>query len=196
MNTITRLLPLLRGPGHPDAKRDAYCLLLPTVLVAVRKKARTQVEKADVDEIAHDVLADFLLRAQIGGWQRLESRSDVEQILACKALDLLIARRRRTSARKRGGDVRTHSLSEDAVLNQLSADEIAAIDHGEINEAINAVYAHAPSPLHRDLLDLLLRGNTQKECADALRVTVRTIQRKLAELKDYCMKCEDFGDAT
>jgi DNA-directed RNA polymerase specialized sigma24 family protein len=196
MNTITRLLPLLRGTGHPDAKRDAYGLLLPTVLQAVRRKARAQAEKADADEIAHDVLADFLLRAQIGGWQRLENRSDVEQILACKALDTLIARRRRTSARKRGGDVSTHSLSDDAALNHLSADEIAAIDYAEVTEAIDAVYAHAPSPLHRQLLELLLQGNTQKECADALRVTVRTVQRKLAELKDYCMKCEDVGDAT
>jgi len=194
MNTITRLIPLLRGTGHPDATRDAYCLLLPTVLQAVRRKAWTQTEKADSDEIAHDVLADFLLRAQIGGWKRLENRSDVEQILACKALDILIARRRRTSACKRGGNVLTHSIGEDATLNELSTEQIAAIDKTEVTEAIDAVYEHAPSELHRKLLDLLLHGNTQKECADALRVTIRTVQRKLAEIKDYCLECKDIRD--
>jgi DNA-directed RNA polymerase specialized sigma24 family protein len=186
MNTYTDLLPLLIGDGNQEEKTKAYNLLLERVVRTVGKKCISAEEHSEAETIAHEVLSDFLMRAKIQGWPRLENRNDAFQILSLKTMELLVDRRRLENAQKRGGGLNRHTL-----LDDLEDEQISSISELEIQEEVQKVLDSVPTPIHQKLLRCVFEGKNQKECAKELSVHPRTISRKLEEIRDLCLRNED-----
>ena len=185
MNTYTDLLPLLIGDGNQDEKTRVYNLLLERVIKNVAKKCTSAQEHSDGENIAREVLSDFMMRAKIQGWPRLENRKDAFQILSLKAMEHLVDRRRVENAKKRGGGLNRHSL-----LDDLQDEQISSISELEIQEEVQKVLDSVPTPLHLKLLHCIVEGKNQKACAKELSVHPRTISRKLEEIRDLCLRSE------
>lgn len=187
MHTITDLLPLLRDKDN-HAATVIYATFVKRVVAMVHRRLGSTRDAATSEEIAHEVLTELILRADSGhshSWRRLNNRHDVLQILVQQIGDSIRDRARAASAKKRGGHVATKQL-------ESYCDALAHADDTCIQEQIEAVFAKAPSPLHRQLLHLMLQGHSLSECGAALGVHVRTVQRKLEDLT----RCMAGGERT
>ncbi len=184
MHTITDLLPLLRDKNN-DAATAIYKRFIARVIELVHNKMTFRKDAALSEEIAHEVLTELILRADrnhANSWPRLENRQDVLQIIVRKVGDNLADRARAATAKKRGGG---------STISALDAycESIEKADSTAIKEEYERVLSLAPSEVHRTLIHLMLQGHTLTECAAALVVNVRTVQRKLDDLR-RCMAME------
>jgi DNA-directed RNA polymerase specialized sigma24 family protein len=184
MHTITNLLPLLRDKDN-DAATAIYKRFIVRVIELVRTKMNFRTDAALSEEIAHEVLTELILRADrnhANSWPRLETRQDVLQIIVRKIGDNLADRARAVTAKKRGGGLTVTALD-------AYCESIAKAENSAIKEEYDRVLTLAPSEVHRTLIHLMLQGHTLTECAAALGINVRTVQRKLDDLR-RCMTTE------
>jgi DNA-directed RNA polymerase specialized sigma24 family protein len=148
---------------------------------------------SDEEDVALSAFASFCRRAEQGGFARLDDRDDLWQLLALittrKAADL-VARER---AQKRGGgEVRGESAfaqppddpGEERGIEQVAARELTPEEVAELVEE------------HRRLLDLLgddtlrqvallkLEGHTHREIAGRLGLSLASVGRQVALIRD------------
>lgn len=164
---ITALLDDLRRGD--EAAADA---LLPLVYDELQALAARQLRR---ERSAHTLNPTALVHEaylklvdQREGWQ---SRAHFFGVAALAMRRVLVHYAERRAAQKRGGGVAAVTLVEDGVAREAPAEEIVALD-----EALGRLAAFAERPA-RVVEMRFFGGLTQDEIAEALGISVPTVQR-------------------
>ena len=84
--------------------------------------------------------------------------------------------------------LQTDHSSELSVLSTLPSREPSPEFAAEVAEMSESLYSILPEPDLRQLVTLKLEGYTNEEAADQLKVTRRTVQRKLERIRRIWLK--------
>ena len=188
---VTRWLHQLKE-GDRSAVQDMWQRYYARLVgLAQQHLSRSLRRVADEEDVALSAFKSFCLRAEKGGFPRLDDSDDLWQVLVtitvCKAADLANHERRQ----KRGGGAV-------AVASELGdGDTFAELISREPDPALAAEVAENCRRLLDALGDGVLRqiavakmeGETNKAIAEKLGVAEGTIERKLAGCRLILKKC-------
>jgi DNA-directed RNA polymerase specialized sigma24 family protein len=191
-DSVTRHISGLKAnqPVAVQALWDRYFAAL--VRFSRRRLAGAKRREVDEEDVALSAFHSVCARAAAGQFARLEDRHDLWQLLA------LVAARKATNERKRqarlrrgGGRVRGDSVlvgaanaSGIAGFDGLSAAGGRAEDQIMERESLEASLGSLDDDLLRTIAVAKLEGFTSGEIAGRLRVTERTVERKLRLIRE------------
>jgi DNA-directed RNA polymerase specialized sigma24 family protein len=190
---VTRWLNDL-GRGDPQATQDLWERYFAKLALFARRKLETQPRRAaDEEDVALSAMNSFCRGMAEHRFAGLRDRADLwKLLLTITARKACASRRRQRAAKRGGGQVR----GESAFRN-------ADADDGR-DEGIAAVLGHEPTPelaclvaddcrrllerlgdeTLRQVAQLTLEGYGTEEIASQLGCLQRTIQRKLAAIRE------------
>jgi RNA polymerase sigma factor (sigma-70 family) len=180
LHSITRLLSRIkRQDTAAVAALFAKCYGRVTV-IACGKLAGKPQRGFDADDVANSAFHEFLSRATDGTFKKLENREDVWQVLTLLVADKIRGHLRHERRKKRGGG------KPDVVLEDV-AEAVSKLDdpslEAEIRDAKATFLAKLPSDEHRRVVELLAEGRTHEEIAAALNLSVRTVDRRVEDVR-------------
>ena len=165
---VTRLLKRLK-----EGDRDAGEQLIPLVYDQLRGAARRALagerpgHTLQATELVHEAYFKLLGSAQVD-WQ---GRAHFVAIAARAMRQILVDHARRRQADKRGGGVQHVTLGDAEAELALPPEELLALD-----TALDRLQEH--DPRMRSVVEYRFFGGlTEKEIAEVLDLTVRTVQR-------------------
>ena len=165
---VTRLLKRLK-----EGDRDAGEQLIPLVYDQLRGAARRALARErpghtlQATELVHQAYFKLLGSAQVD-WQ---GRAHFVAIAARAMRQILVDHARRRQADKRGGGVQHVTLGDAEAELALPPEELLALD-----AALDRLQEH--DPRMRSVVEYRFFGGlTEKEIAEVLDLTVRTVQR-------------------
>lgn len=158
--------------------------------VARRRLGGTSRRVADEEDVAATAFQSLCAGVAKGRFERLDNRDDLWQVLVAlasrKAVDQI---RRQMTDKRGGGQVRGDSIfvndadspgTFDQFLSRTPTPElIATMDE----ECVNLL-ALLPDDTMRRIATLRLQGYGNEDIAEALLVSPRTVERKLAAIRD------------
>ena len=167
----------LGDEGAASVLVDRYTLRL-VALVASRLNRRFQ-DTVDPEDVVQSAMGSFFAAAR-------QSRLRVSQSVSLWRLLATFAKRKmlrtieRQSATKRGGAFQRVGLEESVHIWSAdpSEERLEAVE-----ELLAAIEEALPSDL-QEVLDLLIVGHTQKEIAETLKLTERTVRRRVVRLRE------------
>jgi len=181
---VTRLLDDVR-----EGDRGAFDRLFPLVYRKLRKIAARRLAGARRDHtlaptaVVHEAYLKLVDQQDVP-WQ---SRAHFFAIAARAMRQILIDHARRKQAVKRGGDLHATTLTQKPLGFELPVDELLALD--EALERLEEL-----EPRLRRVVELRFFGGLQeKEVAEVLAVTTRTVQRDWAKARAWLYK-ELYGE--
>jgi RNA polymerase sigma factor (TIGR02999 family) len=172
---------LLRA--HHAGDRDALGRLVPLVYDRLRAIARRQVARGwrgrtlTATGLVHE--AYLRLADETGDWQ---DRSHFFAVCAMAMRQILVDYARRRGARKRGGGDADLTLDPEAVAVEQQAERVLAVD-----QAL-ARLASFNERLARLVECRYFAGLTEQETADALGVSLRTVEREWPRARAWLRK--------
>ena len=176
---VTRLLVRARE-GNPEAMEE----LLPLVYAELRRVARRQPrnERGDHTLGASGLINEAYLK--LAGQLQVDwqSREHFFAIAARAMRQVLIDYARKRNAEKRGGDWNRTSLDNKGLPFDAPVADLLALD--QALERLSAV----DERLRRIVEYRFFRGLTEKETAELLGVTVRTVQREWVKARAWLYK--------
>ena len=163
------------------------------VQLTQRKMVSMRRRVANEEDVALSALKSFILGAQQGKYPKLDDKLDLWKLLVVITVRKIVGHQRRDYAQKRGGG---QQRGESVFL--------AAGDGGDAVRGIENVLGDATSPalatefaetmdglmdqLGDEVLKLIvsckLEGYTNREIADQLGCTERTVERKLEKIRE------------
>jgi RNA polymerase sigma factor (TIGR02999 family) len=165
---VTRLLHAFR-----DGDRDALDRLVPLIYDDLRRIARSHVRRdrrertLDTTALVHEAYLR-LVNQQRASW---EDRGHFLSVCARAMRQIVISDARRRTAAKRGGEDRPVTLNEELVGSPERAARVL-----ELDQALERLGARDPR-LARIVECRYFAGFTENETAEAIGVSVRTVQR-------------------
>lgn len=183
MSTSHSITALLSGVKQAD--RDAVRALFDKCYLRVTDISRRKLGRAprrgfDDDDVANSAFWEFLSRAAEGRFLKLETREDVWQVLTLLVGDKVADRLRHEGRRKRGG-------GEPGVPLEEVAEAVSKLDdpslEAEVNDAKEVFLANLPSDDHRRVVELLAEGRTHEEIAEILNLSIRTVDRRVEDVR-------------
>lgn len=156
---------------------DRYTLRL-VALVASHLSRRFR-DTVDPEDVVQSAMGSFFAAAR-------QSRLRVSQSVSLWRLLATFAKRKmlrtieRQSAAKRGGEFQRMGFDESVHAWEAEPSETRL---EAVEELLGAIDEELPSDL-REVLDLLIVGHTQKEIAEALMLTERTVRRRVVRLRE------------
>ncbi|MDP1799009.1 MAG: ECF-type sigma factor [Planctomycetaceae bacterium] len=158
--------------------------------VARRRLGGSSRRVADEEDVAATAFKSLCMGVADGRFERLDSRDDLWQILVALASRKAVDQIRKQMTHKRGGgQVRGDSVlfsdgdvpgNFDQFLSQSpTPDLIAAMD-----EECTNLLARLPDDTLRRIATLRLEGYINEEIAETMVLSPRTIERKLAAIRD------------
>jgi RNA polymerase sigma factor (TIGR02999 family) len=171
---ISDLLTQLR-----DGRREALDRLLPLIYDELRRIAHRQLgpgrsgETLGTTALVHEAYLRLVNPAR-PEWR---DRAHFFAVAAIAMRQILVDRARQHLALKRGGDWRRISLDDTALAVEEQAQELL-----ELDEALKKLSA-LDERLGKVVEYRFFGGLTEEETAEALRVTVRTVQRDWVKAK-------------
>ncbi len=158
--------------------------------VARRRLGGSSRRVADEEDVAATAFKSLCMGVADGRFERLDSRDDLWQILVALASRKAVDQIRKQMTHKRGGgQVRGDSVlfsdgdvpgNFDQFLSQSpTPDLIAAMD-----EECTNLLARLPDDTLRRIATLRLEGYINEEIAETMVMSPRTIERKLAAIRD------------
>ena len=183
MSTSHSITALLSGVKRADT--DAIYALFDRCYRRVVAISRRRLDGVpccgfDQDDVANSAFREFLDRAAVRKFKKLENRQDVWQILAMLVGDK-IGDRLQYQGRKKRGEGRP-DVNLDNVVQIISKLDDPALE-AEINDAKRVFLEKLPSDDHRGVIELLAEGQTHEEIAQALNLTLRTVDRRLEDIR-------------
>ncbi len=174
--SITNLLHEVRA-GDQAAIRALYKLYYPKVVELAGKRLRGKPPSlADEEDIAQEALVSFFRGAAAGKFARLNSRSDLWQLLGVlttrKAVNLI----RHEACQIRD---REKTVSTTEFLDQLESREPPADIDVPFNEYFQHLLDLLPKDDMREVVLLKLSGYPNAEIAGELQIALRSVERKL-----------------
>lgn len=176
---VTRLLGEVR-----EGDRGAFDRLFPLVYQELRKIAAGRLAGARRDHtlaptaVVHEAYLKMVDQRGVP-WQ---SRAHFFAIAARAMRQILIDHARRKQAVKRGGDLHLTTLGDEPLGLEIPVEELLALD-----EALDRL--EALDPRLRRVVELRFFGGLQeKEVAEVLGVTTRTVQRDWTKARAWLYK--------
>lgn len=163
--------------------------------VARRRLGGTSRRVADEEDVALTAFQSLCSGVAEGRFERLESRDDLWQVLVALASRKAVDQIRRQVAQKRGGgntrgDSIFYSSDDDA---PGSFDQFLALTPtpeliSAMDEECDQLLSLLPDDTMRKIAQLRLEGYGNEEIAETLILSPRTIERKLATIRDCWSK--------
>jgi RNA polymerase sigma factor (sigma-70 family) len=183
MSSVHSITALLSGVKRAD--RNAVHALFHRCYNRIAAISLTKLGGAprrgfDQDDVANSAFREFLSRAAAGDFKKLENRDDVWQVLTLLVGDKVQDGLRHERRKKRGGgkpDVPIEQVME--AVSKLDDPSMEA----EINDAKQIFLAKLPSDDHRRVVELLAEGYTHEEIAQELDLSVRTVDRRVEDIR-------------
>jgi RNA polymerase sigma factor (sigma-70 family) len=191
MGSISIWIDRLKA-GQDDATAALWQRYFTRLVGLAHKRLVGVPYRGDVaEDVAVSVFHSFFRRAGAGGFQRLDDRGDLWQLLAVLTSRKAVSARRREGAGKRGSGQVVAASNLGPSPDEQTADVFGNLAAAEPTpeEAAAAV-----EEFHR-LLDLLgdeelrqvalarLEGFTNEEIADRMCISLATVERKLARVR-------------
>jgi DNA-directed RNA polymerase specialized sigma24 family protein len=168
-----------------------------TRLMALAQKRMRSLPRraADEEDVALSALNSFLAGARAGRFPQLENENDLWRLLVTITKRKVSRQRRRHfAARRGGGQERGESAfgskpdsaagrAIESVPSQVPTPPFAA----EFAEECHILFDRLQDPLLRDIALWKMEGFTNEEIAHKLQRHVRTVERKLALIRDCWM---------
>ncbi len=200
--SVTRLIGELRS--HDPAVRDvAARLIWQRYFHALLELARSNLDKrirrrTDEEDVAQSMFKSFCLRQQKGEFD-LAGRDDLWKLLV--TITLRKARNAANAHRRRKRDVAReqtflgngNSTSVDFVLEEMDAAAPTPAEAMVLNEALERRLEALHDSELRQISLWRLEGYTNREIADQLDCTERSIERKLNRIRSLWESFTDRG---
>ncbi len=178
--------------GHEDAAQRIWDRFFEKIVrVADRKMGNAARRVADQEDVAVSVFKSLCAGAREGRFDRLQDRNDlwklVVAIAGMKAVDQI---RRQTSQKRGGGQVRGDSIvagsegdlpaSFERFMSQEPTPEFLAL----IEEEQSELFDQLRDDTQRQIARLRLEGYDNPEIAEAVGISLRSVERKLGLIRD------------
>jgi len=167
------------------------------VRVARRKMGGAPRRAVDEEDVALSALNSFVDGARAGRFPRLDDETDLWRLLVTITARKANAQRRRHFAvRRNRGRVRGESAFEDAAadsrrgIENFPGQSPTADFAAEVAEECRALFARLDDPQLCDIARWKMEGFSNEEIAAKLGRNVRTVERKLALIRD-CWSADD-----
>jgi DNA-directed RNA polymerase specialized sigma24 family protein len=171
----------------PDAQALVFDRYFgPAVRLANRRLSGARRREQDEEDIAISAMRSFFSGVAADRFDRLASRDDLWALIAVITSRKAIRQVRRLLSRKRGGG----QERGESVFAVDGAGLAGAPDRGHDEAEADArdlgrqLIEHLPEPMLRSVALMRLEGLSIEEIAAALDVVPRTVERKLARIRD------------
>lgn len=189
--SVTLWIKDLKEGGDESARKlwDRYFDRL--VGVAKRKLGNSEKRVADEEDLAVDVFHALCEGASNGRFDQLENREDLWLLLVAitgnKAVDQV---RRQTSQKRGSGEVRGNSIFQKS--DQPGAADFGVVTDAEptpeflisMNEEYDRLLDLLQDDVQRDIVRHRLAGRTNKEVAEQVGISLRSVERKLEVVRE------------
>ena len=187
-SNVTRWIHELGGKDHGEAARKLWEYYFDQVILEARRRFQTTPRRdADEEDVAVSVFDNLFRKAGAGEFSELADRNELRALLFRLTKDQVVDRIRRYNTQKRGGgQVRGESVfytapdSGDPGLDGIPTPEK---DYLDFADDYAAYLAALPNDSLRKVAQLRAEGNRCKDIADALGITVRVVEHKLAHIR-------------
>jgi DNA-directed RNA polymerase specialized sigma24 family protein len=146
---------------------------------------------ADEEDVALSAFKSFCLRAEKGGFPRLDDSDDLWQVLVtitvCKAAD--VANHERRQKRGDGAVVVASELGDGDAFVELLSREPDPAQAAEVAENCQRLLEALGEGKLREIAVAKMEGQTNKAIAARLGVAEITIERKLAGCREILKEC-------
>ncbi|MCA9172957.1 MAG: hypothetical protein KDB14_00510 [Planctomycetales bacterium] len=172
-----------------------------TQRLAERRLSRINCREADEEDVAISALHSFFRGVADNRFQQLNTSNDLWRLLAVITARKAVQQTRRQYRLKRGGNaVRGESVfvrADDAHSGGLAESAVAPETHEvEVREFLQSLLDALDDPVLREVATLKLRGSANHEIAEHLNCVPRTVERKLARIRQIWIgKGLGLGDA-
>jgi RNA polymerase sigma factor (sigma-70 family) len=191
-DSVTRHLAGLKANDATAVRAlwDRYFSAL--VRYSRRRLAGARRREVDEEDVALSAFQSVCERAAAGAFARLENRQDLWQLLALVAARKAAnerkrqARLRRGGGRVRGDSALRHSANPSGVpgFDGLAANTCRPDDQAAERETLEQALKTLDDDVLRTVAVARLEGFTNGEIAARLRVTERTVERKLRLIRE------------
>ena len=171
---ITALLDADRG-GDPEAREKVFGLLYADLLRLAKRHLRGPRRTLDTSSVVHEAYLKLVKQTQ-GAWQ---DRGHFLAVASMAMRQVVIDYSRNRTAEKRGGGAVHATLDEGKVSIDDQADSLLEID--ELLETLATINER----LVRVVECRFFAGLTEEETAQALNVSVTTVQRDWRHAKGW-----------
>jgi len=198
--SVTRLIQLLRSDDAAErdmAARLIWLRYFRDLLDLARKNLDRRIRRReDEEDVLQSMYKSFCLRQQRGEFD-LAGRDALWKLLVTITL-----RKARTAAKRQGRDMRdvareqtlpieNGTQSAHWVLEQMDAAGPSPAEAAVLNEALERRLAALGDPELRQIALWRLEGYTNREIADKLDCTERSVERRLERIRSKWMKYDD-----
>ncbi|HET6426564.1 MAG TPA: ECF-type sigma factor [Planctomycetaceae bacterium] len=182
--------------GDPDAPQPLWNHFFQQLTgVARRKLGGTSRRVSDEEDVALTAFQSLCAGVAEGRFERLENRDDLWQVLVALASRKAVDQIRRQVTQKRGGG----SIRGDSIFYSSDGDVPGNFDQflaltptpeliSAMDEECRELLAMLPEEVLRRIAQLRLEGYANEEIAEALALSPRTIERKLAIIRNCWSK--------
>jgi RNA polymerase sigma factor (sigma-70 family) len=194
--SVTTWLQLLRA-GDPAGAQQLWERYYAALVRLAHDHLAARVRRGvDAEDIALSAFASFCRGAAEGRFPRLNDRHDLWRLLFTLTVRRAADHARREDRQRRGGgqhiDVADLLDLPDADLDRLPGNTPDPAWAAAVADEVRAVLAGLPRDDLRRLTQLRLEGYTLPEIARQLGRSVRSIERKWALVRQFCL--EHRGD--
>jgi len=183
-HSITLQIAKLKG-GDEDAAQAIWEVFFKRVRGLAAKKLNGASQRAaDGEDVAISAMHAFYVGARDGRFQKLESRDDLWQILCMLAARKAALHWRKQKSRKEIGE---SAIAQRGPNGQLGIEQIIeGRPDDQFMESLSGTSYELISMLDdrlREVAVLRLEGHTNREIADKIKRSVKSVERYLATIR-------------
>jgi len=200
--SVTRLIELLRSDDKTEREMAALLIwrrYFRSLLELARNNLSQRVRRReDEEDVVQSMYKSFCLRQQRGEFD-LAGRDALWKLLVtitlCKARNAAKAqgRDKRDIARERTLPLGDETQSAHWVLEQMDAAGPSPAEAAVLNEALERRLVALADPELRQIALWRLEGYTNREIADRLDITERSVERRTERIRTKWMSYDDGG---
>lgn len=146
---------------------------------------------SDEEDIVLSVFDSFYAAAENGRFPDLSDRDDLWRLLLRMAARKVVDKRRHDLRKRRGGNVRFHSLGnagDDEKVIEAIGDEPSPEMVLMMQESVEQLFSHLGVGQLRELAGAKLEGYANAELAQRFGCSERTIERRLHLIREKCQQ--------
>ena len=188
-HSVTKLITDLKA-GNPLAAQQIWDRYVNSLIRVANNRLRTAaIRIGDEEDAVVMAFTQFLNRLDVGGFSKLDDRSDLWRILVVlterRALDMI----RRENTQKSGGKLRVGEPHGDGSISPLGMDSFASPEPSpefatmlleEFNERVNQL----GKPDLKKVATLKMNGYNNQEVSGQLGISLRSVERKLKLIRE------------
>jgi len=180
--SVTRHLTRLKAGDHAAAVVLWRRYFQRMTRVAKRRLSGRARRAADEEDVALDAFDRFCREAEQGRLPEVQNRSDLWGLLATLTIRMAIDQLRREGREKRGGLRRENAQGSNPAL--LSGRQCDPGFIAQVAEECDRLLASLDDATLRSIAVWKTEGYTNEEIAEILGVVLRTVERKLHDIRE------------